>query len=223
MKKILYIAGTLLLVFAISGCSTKNVSVLDKEVAKESYKNYFDKKFYTVVLPEDTESFLFYLPKDDMNVRLKLKISNLEDIVYIKIVDDSPFNIDKILRGVSDIEKLGYRQDGYMFEPSVEKDIVTVSLYIPSVYLYDSKYRPKLVYAYKRDGRVLVDSIQLNFVKKRYFVEKKGTREDPKYTNIEGYCKENKIEKRYFDELGEINKDRIDEEFIKELEKLCAD
>jgi hypothetical protein len=222
MKKSIYIFITALFVMLVSsGCSTKTQSELGVKVAKKEFINHFTSDVYTVYTSEDLQSVVVYLPKDTTTVRIKMKVANLEDVVYMKLVDESPFNIDKILRRVDDINKLGLEQDGYMFEPSVEKDIVTLQIYVPSIYLYDSKYQPKLVYAYKRDLRVLQDKVNFSFLRKKYSVVEKDSKEYPRYTNIKEYCKDNKISKEYFDQLDQVNTIRVDEEFIKELREQC--
>jgi len=207
----------------MAGCSaTSYQGELGKDVAKTEFTNHYNTPAYVVHTSEDVENVVVYLPKDTTVVRLKMKVANLEDIVYMKLVDESPFAIDKVLRRVENIDQLGLGQDGYMYEPSVEKNIITLQVFVPAVYLYKSAYKPKLVYAYKRNARVLQDSVELTFLKKRYYVYHKEGMEYPAYGDVAKYCENNSMEKEYFDQLFEVNTNRVDEEFIKELRALCT-
>ena len=223
MKKF-YLLSAALLGFLLSGCSSTSYNQeLVQNVGKTEFVTHYTTPTFTIHTSEDVESVVAYLPEDTTTIRIKMKVANLEDIVYMKLVDESSFSIDKVLRRVDDMQKLGLEQDGYMYEPSVEKNIITMQVFVPSVYLYNSKYQPKLVYAYKRNSRVLQDSIKLTFLKKRYSIHHENHMEYPSYTNVEEYCKNNTISKEYFDQLFELNTNRVDEEFVKELRALCTE
>jgi len=138
------------------GCAKKNVSLLDKPVKDEYNKNiinHFTKNIIDIKLAPDTEEFAMYLPKDSVTVRFDLKVSNIEDVLYIKLNDDGEFNNSRVLKRVNDINKLKQDQSGFVFEPSIKKGVVTIQLFVPVLYLSKNSYTPTLIYSYKRASK----------------------------------------------------------------------
>lgn len=222
MKKSLYIL-LMFLALIFSGCSSKKISLLDKKVAQSSgFMNHYDKPYYEVLTSQGIEDLAIYLPKDTTTIRLKMKVSNLEDVIYMKLVSFGMFEIDKVLRRVENIKDLGYEQDGYMYEPSVEKDMVTLQIYVPSIYLYNGIYKPKLVFSFKRNSRSIQEKVQLAFVKQKYTVVYEDSREKPKYLTISEFCEaSNKEDDEFFKQLSEVNQNRVYVDTIKDIENLC--
>lgn len=223
MNKILLHTLLLALALFFSACSTKNEYSLDKPVAKSSgYVNYYDKPYYEVVTKQGVEDLAIYLPKDTTTVRFKMNVSNLEDVIYMKLVTEDGFEIDKILRRVEDIKSLGYEQDGYMYEPSIEKNIVTLQIYVPSVYLYNGIYKPKLIFSFKRNSRSIQEKVQLAFVKHIYSVSQENNEENPSYSTLSDHCANSKkANDEFFEQVIKINENRIDLETIKDIENSC--
>ena len=208
----------------VSGCSSTNQNALAKPVAiKSGFINHFTAPYYQINTTEDIEDVVAYLPKETTAVRLNMKISNLEDIIYMKLVTEDDFVMDKILRRVDDIKKLGYKQDGYSYEPSMQKDHVILQVYVPSIYLYNGVYKPKLVLSFKRNSRSVQQNVNLYFSKKVYTVtQDKIQHEKPLYLNISDYCKEFKeINGDFFTQLTDVNEERIDRDTIKDIENSC--
>jgi len=225
MKKIILIVLTIVIAFGLIGCSSVEVNPLDKNVAvSKDYVNHYTKPYLEITTSEDIEDVVVYLPKDTTTLRLKMKVSNLEDIIYMKLVTEDGFEIDKIVRRVSEMKELGYEQDGYMYEPSVEKNIVTIQIYVPSVYIYNGTYTPKLIFSFKRNSRSLQESVQLNFARHIYSVssDNNATQERPNYTSLSDYCAASKkAGADFFKQVVTINENRIDLETIKEIENSC--
>ncbi len=225
MKKLLLSMITTATMFMILGCSTVPVDVLSKDVAlNDGYVNHFDKPYYEITTSEDIEDVAMYLPKDTMTIRLKLKVSNLEDIIYMKLVTEDGYEIDKILRRVEDIATLGYEQDGYMYEPSIEKNVVTLQIYVPSIYLYNGSYNPQLIFSFKRNSRSIQESVQFYFMKQLYLVSKENDKKEerPSYSNLSDYCQSsNKANSEFFIQMQKVNDNRIDLETIKDIESSC--
>jgi len=223
MKRLL--THTLLAILTISfvACSSKTEYSLDKPVAKSSdFINYYDKPYYEVHTNQDIEDIAVYLPKDTTTIRLKMKVSNLEDVIYMKLMTEDGYEIDKILRRVEDITSLGYEQDGYMYEPSIEKNIVTLQIYVPSIYLYNGVYKPNLVFSFKRNSRSIQEKVQLAFVKHVYSVSNENSLENPKYSTLSEYCEaSNKASDDFFTQIVKVNENRIYLETIKDIENSC--
>lgn len=223
MKNI--ILQTILITIALFsvGCSTKNPYSLDKKVAHErGFINYFDKPYYEVHTDQGIEDLAVYMPKDTTTVRLKMKVSNIEDVIYMKLVTEDGYEIDKILRRVEDIKDLGYEQDGYMYEPSVEKNVVTLQIYVPSVYIYNGIYKPKLIFSFKRNSRSIQERVQLAFVKHIYSVSNEDSEENPKYWTLSDYCAaSNKADKEFFEQIVKVSENRIGLDTIKDIENSC--
>ena len=225
MKKIILIVLTIAISLGLVGCTTNVVNPLDKEVAvPKGYINHFDKPYYEITTSEDIEDVVVYLPKDTTTIRLRMKVANLEDVIYMKLVTEDGYEIDKIIRRVSEMKQLGYEQDGFMYEPSVEKNIVTLQVYVPSVYIYNGIYRPKLIFSFKRNSRSVQESVQLNFLRHIYTVSKENndTQERPSYSSLSDYCEASKkADADFFTQVVTINENRIDLETIKEIENSC--
>jgi len=227
MLKNILLAGFVTIVFSACGVSTNflRFGELDNDVAnKGKIINNFDKDILTVETHEDTESMSIILPKDNMTVRFRIKVANIEDVLYMNIVDEGEFNINKLIRRVSDLQELDLNQDGWMFEPSVEKGIITLQLYIPEIYMYNRQYNPKLVFSYKRNSRALQDSIDLHFIKDRYYPSKdKDGYEIPKYGDLKEYCDatNNGLSDTFIQELDKLNQNRVDKKTIQNLRELC--
>lgn len=226
MKKILVSFLPFMALLLLSGCGA-NVSVdaLEQPVGKSNeFVNHFNKDVFEVYTPEDIEDVALYLPKDTTVVRLKMSVSNIEDVIYMKLVDESGFSVDKVLRRVENISALGLEQDGFMYEPSVEKNIVTLQVYVPSIYLYAKSYKPKLIFSFKRNSRSVQESVQLYFMKERYSVSDKNEQkqERPFYSDVKEYCAGgNKINPDFKTQLDRVNSNRADSEFLTEIRILC--
>ena len=205
------------------GCSSKVEYSLDRNVAKSSgFVNHYDKPYYEVTTEQDIEDLAVYLPKDTTTIRLKMKVSNLEDVIYMKLVTDDTYEMDKILGRVEDIKDLGYEQDGYMYEPSIEKNIVTLQIYVPSIYLYNGVYKPRLVFSFKRNSRSIQERVQLAFVKHIYSVSEENSEENPMYSTLSDYCAaSNKASEDFFNQIVKVNENRVYLETIKEIENSC--
>ena len=223
MKKIFL--NTLVAVSAVLfvGCSTKAEYSLDKPVAKQSgFVNHYDKPYYEIFTRADVEDVAVYLPKDTTTIRLKMKVSNLEDVIYMKLVTDDMYEIDKILRRVENIKDLGYEQDGYMYEPSIEKNIVTLQIYVPSIYLYNGIYKPRLIFSFKRNSRSVQEKVQLAFVKHIYSVSNEDSVENPIYSTLSDYCEaSHKASEDFFNQIVKVNENRIYLDTIKDIENSC--
>ena len=212
----------------LDGCSTK-VFVKEDELAPKigmvkNYKNSFTKEVFEVFTSEDIEDVAVYLPKDTTTVRIFMNVSNIEDVIYMKLVDDGAFSIDKVLRRVEDINKLGLKQDGYVYEPSVLKNIVTLQLHIPSIYLYENLYKPKLIFSFKRNSRSVQEKVNLYFMKHKLSVSQKNEKgyEKPFYSNVKDYCKNgNKLDSEFISQIDKVNTNRVDIEFLEEIKILC--
>ena len=211
--------------FMMLGCASKEVDPLDTAVAvPQGYKNNFATPYYEVTIPKDIEDVMLYLPKDTTTVRLKMQIANLEDMIYMKLTTEDGFEIDKILRRVEDIKQLGYEQDGYMYEPSVEKNVVTLQIYVPSIYIYNGVYKPKLTFSFKRNSRSVQEKVQLYFARQIYSVTNENVhkQEKPLYTVLHEYCtQKKKVAKEFFTQMEKVNTNRIDLETIKDIEASC--
>jgi len=219
-----YFLTILMILFIFTGCSTKIIDTrLNDSVATKSFVNHFPGDVLTIETSPDTEEVLVLLPKSDLKVRIKMNITNLEDVLYIKLVDESGFNIDKILRRVNR-EQIDMNSDAYMVDQKDEKDIVTVQIYVPHIYLYNNKYRPKLLYSYKRNGRSIQEEIKLNFLYKNYHVVQMDDLEITTYSNVKEFCKaENEIEPKFKEDINRLSKHRDLEDIKSELQALCQE
>lgn len=221
----MYMWVGILLTLVFSGCSSIHKNNLTKYVGKkEGYVNHYNQSFYEITTNEDIEDVVVYLPKNTTTIRLKMKVSNLEDVIYMKLVTEDNFEIDKILRRVENLKMLGYKQDGYYYEPSIEKNIVTLQVYIPSAYVYEGIYKPKLVFSFKRNSRSVQEIVNLNFIKKVFTVvndtEKKL--EVPRYKLLIDDCKSSKVHSvDFLYQLDAVNRNRIDEETIEGIKRTC--
>ena len=219
-------AGFIALFF--SACVSTNLlrfGELDNDVANQGeIINNFNEDILTIEAQEDIETISVILPKDDMTVRVKIKVANIEDVLYMNIVDHSEFNINKLIRRVSDLNELDINQDGWMFEPSIEKGIVTLQLYLPSVYLYNSKFSPQLLFSYKRGSRALQESIQFNFIRQQYYpAHDENGYEIAQFGTLEKYCEGtgDGISENFLNQIDQLNSNRIDEKTINKLKGLC--
>ena len=195
MKKIILFVLTIAISLGLVGCTKIVVNPLDKEVSvPKGYINHFDKPYYEITTSENIEDVVVYLPKETTTLRLRMKVANLEDVIYMKLVTEDGFEIDKIIRRVSDMKQLGYEQDGFMYEPSIEKNIVTLQIYVPSVYIYNGVYSPKLIFSFKRNSRSVQEKVQLNFIRHIYTVSKENNdnQERPSYSSLSDYCEASK-------------------------------
>ena len=225
MKRLFLIVLPIVIAFGLVGCSSNKVNPLDKEVAvPKGYLNHYNTPYYEISTSEDIEDVVAYLPKDTTTVRLKMKVSNLEDIIYMKLITEDGYEIDKILRRVGDMKQLGYEQDGYMYEPSVEKNVVTLQVYVPSIYIYNGAFKPKLVFSFKRNARSVQENVQLYFLREIYTVSKENNSsfEEPKYTTLSDLCAASKkADDDFFAQIATVNENRIDIETIKDIENSC--
>jgi hypothetical protein len=219
----------LVVLFIFGGCGASNLlkfGELDKAVAQNDkpVRNLFNDRVLSVDVPEDIEDLSIYLPKKSTTVRLKLNIANIEDVLYMKLTDESDFNVNKLLKRVSDIEELGLEQDGFMFEPSVQKDVIILQIYVPSIYLYDNSYEPMLTFSFKRSSRAVQEKIKFYFVRQYYYVtNNEEDQEVPAYGNLAEYCE--KVElgapQEFTNELEKLNQNRVGEEFRTKLQGIC--
>jgi len=225
MNKLFVVLLPVVMSFLLLGCSSKEVGPLDKKVAIEKgFTNHYTKPYYEVHTSQDIEDVAVYLPKDTTTLRLKMKVSNLEDIIYMKIVTEDGYEIDKILRRVSDMKELGYEQDGYMYEPSVEKNVVTLQLFVPSIYIYNGAYKPKLIFSFKRNSRSVQEKINLYLARLTYSVtnENAKNQEAAHYMTLSDYCASKKtVNEDFFKQIVTVNENRIDLETIKDIESSC--
>jgi len=212
------------IILLLSACSTVNQDALSKPVAKKNgFINHFTAPYYQVNTTEDIEDVVVYLPKETTTVRLRMEVANLEDVIYMKLVTEDDLVIDKILRRVEDIKNLGYEQDGYMYEPSIEKDKITLQVYVPSAYLYHGTYKPKLILSFKRNSRSVQQNVNLYFSKKIYNIKQNAKKEEaPIYLNLSEYCQEFKdVNGDFFKQLSLLNENRVDMDMIKDIETSC--
>ena len=234
MKKLFLIVLPIVVMLGLIGCSSNKINPLDKEVAVPTgYLNHYNTPYYEISTSEDIEDVVAYLPKDTTTVRLKMKVSNLEDVIYMKLITEDGYEIDKILRRVEDMKMLGYEQDGYMYEPSVEKNVVTLQIYVPSIYIYNGAFKPKLIFSFKRNARSIQESINFYFLRDIYTVskvvipsinteEKNATIEQPAYMTLSDFCASSrKADDDFFTQIVKVNENRIDIETIKDIENSC--
>ncbi|MCK5294089.1 MAG: hypothetical protein KAJ49_05505 [Arcobacteraceae bacterium] len=220
---------TILTIFVFTGCfSEKNLVIFDElgdDVANQGkIIDNLSGSILTVYTSSDTESMSMVLPKDDLTIRIKIEIPNVEDILYMNIVSTDDFKINKLLRRVSTLNELSTNQDGWTFEPSVEKDVVILQLYLPSIYLYTTQFRPTLNFSYKRSARSLQESIKFNFIKQSYYAtHNEDGYEVPKYGNLDEYCAEtdNVVSETFLNQIELLNKNRISDDTKDKLRGIC--
>ena len=216
-------------IFMLSGCfSTANILNFDElgdDVAnKGEIVNNLEGSILTIETSPDTESISIVLPKDDITMKIRVKVPNIEDILYMNIVSNDGFNINKLIRRVGDLQELDINQDGWVFEPSVEKDVVILQLYLPSIYLYTTQFRPTLNFSYKRSGRSLQDTIKFNFIRQQYYSTHDTTGyEVAKYGDWDKYCIEtgNGVSENFTKQINLINKTRVNDEEKDILRGIC--
>jgi len=225
------IIASILVAAVMTGCLSPNLlrfGELDSDIANEdNIKNNLQGNILTISTSPDTESMTVVLPKNNLTVRVKVAIPNVEDILYMNIKSLGEFKIDKLVRRVSKLELLDDTQDGWIFEPSVEKNMVTLQLYLPSIYLYKNHFELNLDFAYKRDSRSLRDEIKLNFIKQQYYVihnEKDNDYQHPMYGDWDEYCEattNSNIDPKIDQQIKDLNKNRVDEEIVTTLKSIC--
>lgn len=223
--------NVLLLISAVvlfSGCVGSKILLfgeLDEAVANQGQViNNFNGTVLTLEATPNTEVVSIVLPKDDLTVRVRIKVDNIEDVLYMNIVTEDEFKINKLIRRVSSLDELDLNQDGWMFEPSIEKGVITLQLYLPTVYLYSSKFSPKLMFSYKRSSRALQENISFNFIKQKYLVvENEDGMEIPEYKTLEKFCETGNgaINENFYTQIEELNKDRIEQDTIDKLKSMC--
>ncbi len=225
VKNILLIALSAIL---LSGCFSSNLlrfGELDSDVAnKGTIINNFEGNILNLEVKEDTEAMNILLPKDNLTLRLKIKVSNIEDVLYMNLVDKSGFKINKIAKRVSSLDQLNVTQDGWMFEPSLEKGVVTLQLYLPEMYLYKTIFSEDLLFSYKRSGRSVQESIKFNFIRQRYFPTKDDNGyEVPAYNDLKEYCNatDKGLSLEYLDQVEKLNTNRLKADFKKTLKGIC--
>jgi hypothetical protein len=216
------------ILFAFNACISKkhiDTKELNKVVAnKENIVNNYYKDILKLNVNANIETLSVLLPKDNITVRIKITVPNIEDVLYMNLSDNSKFKINKLLKRVSSLNAVDLTQDAWMFEPSTLKDTIILQLYLPAIYLYDTQYNPKLLFSYKRSSRSLQESIQFNFIKQNYFVktDKKGF-EIPDYGDMIESCKYNgnKIDPQFLEQIDKLNKNRVSTQFKQQLQRLC--
>jgi hypothetical protein len=225
-----YLITFLVALVFFSGCGASNLlkfGELDKAVATNDkpVRNLFDSNSsFNVYLTEDVEDAVVYLPKENTTVRLEINIANIEDVLYMKLTDESEFNINKLIRRVSDINLLEPTQDGFMFEPSVKKDTIILQVYVPSVYTYKGSYEPTLTFSFKRSQRAVIEKIRLYFIKQKYFVTtNEDDQEVPDYGDLKTYCEKTQLgaPKSFQEQIDKLNQNRVAPEFITKLKGIC--
>lgn len=221
---------TVLTIVIFSGCFSVSTNLLrfgelDNDVAnQEEIVNNFEGTILKVETSPDTENLSVILPKDNMTVRVRVKVANIEDVLYMNIVSNDEFKIDKIIRRVSSLDELDLDQDGWIFEPSVEKGVVTLQLYLPSIYLYSSQYNPTLLFAYKRNSRSMQESIKFNFIRQYYFpTHDEDGKEIAAYGGLEKYCLEGgkNLGEEFNLQIENLNNNRVEQELKTKLEGIC--
>ncbi len=220
-----------LLVFTVlffNACISSNLlrfGELDNDTAnKGEIINNFQGNILPIEVSTDTESMSIILPKDDMTIQMKIQVANIEDVLYMNLIDKGEFQINKLIRRVSSLDELDDKQDGWVFEPSVEKGVITLQLYLPSIYLYTSQFNPKVLFSYKRSSRSLQEAIQFNFIRQQYYPTKDDDgHEIGKFGNLEKYCEEtgNSVSEEFLGQIEQLNKNRATTETIENLKGLC--
>ncbi len=227
MYKHIILLVTFIAVF--TGCmSTKNLLTTDElgdYVANQGeIKSSLIGSVLEIKTTADTESMSVVLPKDNLTLRIKIAIPNVEDILYMNITTDDDFKLNKLIRRVSNFNELDPNEDGWVFEPSIEKNVVTLQLYLPAIYLYTTQFNPILHFAYKRSARSLQDSIAFHFIKEQYFptFDKQG-HEIAQYADLETYCAKtgNAPSQEFLDQIDQLNPNRIDQETKNKLRGIC--
>jgi len=224
-----YISIAIFTIFIFSGCfSTKNILKTDElgdDVAnQDKIINNLQGSILTIATTADTEVMSVVLPKDDLTLRIKIRIPNVEDVLYMNIVSNDDFKLNKLIRRVESFKELNPNQDGWFFEPSVEKNVVTLQLYLPAIYLYKTQFRPKLNFAYKRSERALQDSIQFNFIRQQYYpTHDDNGYEVAKYGSLSDYCLETGkgVNTNFYNEIDMLNKNRVSSDLKDELRGIC--
>jgi len=215
----------LLSILFFTACSGKKDvdNRLNKSIiVKDNYINHFKEDYLVIDLSEDIEELITYLPKANINVRIRLHIANIEDVLYVKLIDDSEFAINKLIRRVADIAFLSKGIDGFIYEPSIEKNILILQLYIPHIYMYNGSYKPKLLLSYKRNSRAVQESIQLNFAYQNYEVQNNDDEQTPSYLDVKTFCENgNNIEPRFLEDIDRLSKQRDLGEVKTKLRRLC--
>lgn len=211
-----------------SGCLSTNLlrfGELDKDTAnKDEIINNFEGSVLKLDVPEDIERMTVLVPKDNLTLRLKIKVANIEDVLYMNLVDSSEFAVNKLIKRVSSLNELELNQDGWMFEPSVEKGVIILQLYLPEIYLYNSQYNPNLLFSYKRSSRALQESIQFNFVKQHYFPSKdEDGYEVAKFDDLKVYCEQTGkgVSEEYLDQIEKLNPNRTNDDLKSTLRGIC--
>jgi hypothetical protein len=216
-------------VFIATGCfSTGNVfkfGELDNDVAnQDQIINNHNGSILALETTSDTEVMTVILPKDDLTLRIRITAPNIEDVLYMNIVSNDDFKINKIIRRVSDISELDLEQDGWVFEPSIEKNVIILQLYLPSIYLYTTQFRPTLNFSYKRSSRSLQDSIKFNFIRQNYYATHDDNgHEIAKYGTLEKYCEDtsNGVSENFLNQIDLVNKKRVGDELENKLRGVC--
>jgi len=225
-KNIILIVFT---IFTLSGCFSAtnllNFDELGDDVAnKGEIINNLNGSVLTIETSSDTESMSIVLPKDDITMKIRVKVPNVEDVLYMNIVSTDGFKINKLIRRVGNLTELDLNQDGWVFEPSVEKDIVILQLYLPSIYLYTTQFRPTLNFSYKRSSRSLQDTIKFNFIRQKYYPTHDSTGyEVARYGDWDKYCEEtgNGISENFINQIDLLNKIRVSDEEKDKLRGIC--
>lgn len=214
--------------FLLTGCFKSNILLfgeLDEQVANEGkIINNFDGTVLNIETTPDTEIVSVVLPKDDLTLRVRIKVANIEDVLYMNLESTGSFAINKLIRRVSSLDELDLQQDGWVFEPSVEKGVITLQLYLPSVYLYNSIFNTKLLFSYKRSSRALQESIKFHFIKQKYYVSQNDDGfEIPQYTSPEKYCEEvnGALNDNFYTQIEQLNINRVQQETIDKLKGMC--
>ena len=226
MKKNILLAVIIAVLF--SGCFSSNVlrfGELDSDVAnKGEIINNFEGNILKLDVPEDIERLSILIPKDNLTLRLKIKVANIEDVLYMNITDNSNFAINKLLKRVSNLDELDLQQDGWMFEPSIEKGVITLQLFLPEIYLYNTQYNPKLLFSFKRSSRAVQESIQFNFIKQHYFPSKDDDGyEIAKFDDLKNYCKQTGkgLSEQYLEQIDKLNPNRVNNDLKQTLRGIC--
>jgi hypothetical protein len=212
----------------LNACVSTNIlrfGELDTDTAnKDEIINNFEGNILNLEVPEDIERMSLIVPKDNLTLRVKIKVANIEDVLYMNIIDNSKFSVNKLIKRVSDINELDIKQDGWMFEPSIEKGMITLQLYLPEVYLYNSQYNPKLLFSYKRGSRALQETIQFNFVKQHYFPSKdEDGYEIAKFDDLPVYCEQTGkgVSEEFINQIEQLNPNRVGDDLKQTLQGIC--
>ena len=89
-KKIIFL---ILILFIFDSCSSKvnifnNDELKEKVANKNKIINHLEGNILNLTTYPDTEKMVVVLPKDNLTLRIKVKVPNIEDVLYLKIISN---------------------------------------------------------------------------------------------------------------------------------------